>query len=237
MSNEILLILSLLFIYGTVILSFYLFGKAGLYCWTAIATIIANIEVLILIDAFGMEQTLGNILFASTFLVTDILSEVYGKEKAKKATNIGIYVSIVFIILSQSWLLYTPNQNDFIFGSIKEVFSNTPRMMIVSILVYVICQKFDVWIYHKVWAFTDKLANDKKKYLWIRNNLSTLISQVINTILFTFGAFWGSYDFMTLISISLASYIIFIITSLLDTPFVYLARYIYERKVGNKIEG
>ena len=62
-----------------------------MYCFTAIATITANIEVLIMVDAFGMEQTLGNILFASTFLVTDIISEVDGKKAAQKAVNIGIF--------------------------------------------------------------------------------------------------------------------------------------------------
>mgnify|MGYP000813013560 CR=1 FL=1 len=83
--NEILLVLSLLVIYGSVLLVYRLFGKSGLYCFTAIATITANIEVLIMVDAFGMEQTLGNILFASTFLVTDIISEVDGKKAAQKA--------------------------------------------------------------------------------------------------------------------------------------------------------
>lgn len=55
--NEILLVLSLLVIYGSVLLVYRLFGKSGLYCFTAIATITANIEVLIMVDAFGMEQT------------------------------------------------------------------------------------------------------------------------------------------------------------------------------------
>lgn len=92
--NEILLVLSLLVIYGSVLLVYRLFGKSGLYCFTAIATITANIEVLIMVDAFGMEQTLGNILFASTFLVTDIISEVDGKKAAQKAVNIGIFTSV-----------------------------------------------------------------------------------------------------------------------------------------------
>ena len=96
--NEILLVLSLLVIYGSVLLVYRLFGKSGLYCFTAIATITANIEVLIMVDAFGMEQTLGNILFASTFLVTDIISEVDGKKAAQKAVNIGIFTSLFFIV-------------------------------------------------------------------------------------------------------------------------------------------
>ena len=80
MSNEVLLVLSIFIIYGSVIAFFKLFGKQGLYCFTVLATIAANIEVLIVIVAFGMEMTLGNVLFASTFLVTDIISELYGKK-------------------------------------------------------------------------------------------------------------------------------------------------------------
>ena len=76
MRNEILLIASLFVIYGMVLLWYCLFGKKGLYCWTVLATIAANIEVMILVDAFGMEQTLGNILFASTFLLAFIIYQV-----------------------------------------------------------------------------------------------------------------------------------------------------------------
>jgi uncharacterized PurR-regulated membrane protein YhhQ (DUF165 family) len=74
--NELILISALIFIYGTILLSYRLFGKSGLYCMSVLATILANIEVVILIRAFGIEQTLGNVLFASTFLITDILSEL-----------------------------------------------------------------------------------------------------------------------------------------------------------------
>lgn len=205
--NEILLVLSLLVIYGSVLLVYRLFGKSGLYCFTAIATITANIEVLIMVDAFGMEQTLGNILFASTFLVTDIISEVDGKKAAQKAVNIGIFTSVFFIVVSQSWLLYRPSASDWAQPAIKEIFSNTPRLMIVSVLVYAICQRFDVWAYHKWWAITKKHFNgDSRKALWLRNNGSTLISQLLNTLLYTFGAFWGMYQFPTLVSIALASY-------------------------------
>ncbi len=224
MQNEIVLIVSLVVIYfGT--LGFYkLLGTTGLYVWTAIATIFANIEVLILVDAFGMEQTLGNILFASTFLVTDILSEVDGKKAASKAVKIGILTSLSFILISQSWFLYQPNANDWASPAMYEVFSNTPRLLIVGIAVYAIAQLFDVWFYHYIWSKTIKLFGDSSKGLWIRNNGSTLVSQAFNTILFNFGAFWGVYDFATLVAISASCYVIFIVTSLMDTPMVYLAR-------------
>ena len=224
MPNELLLIISLFFLFGAVLLFYRLFVKLGLYVWTVIATISANIEVLILVDAFGLEQTLGNVLFATTFLVTDILSENHSKKEANVAVNIGIATSITFIVISQSWMLYTPSVNDFARPAIETVFSNTPRLMLASLIVYAICQKFDVWAYHKWWAFTSKRCGDSRRFLWLRNNGSTLISQLLNAVLYTFGAFFGMYDVPTLISIILSSYIIFIVTSLADTPVIYLAR-------------
>lgn len=230
MSNEVLLVLSILVIYGSELLFFKVFGKYGLYCFTSIATIAANIEVLIVIRAFGMEMTLGNVLFASTFLVTDIVSELYGKKEAKRAVNLGIATSLVFIVLSQWWLLYTPASSDFAMPAMKTIFSNTPRLMIVSMVVYAIVQQFDVWAYHKWWEFTEKRFGSKEKFLWLRNNGSTLISQFLNNLLFTFGAFLGVHDMKTIISIVISSYGIFIVTSLADTPFVYMARKIYHKK-------
>ena len=72
MKNELLLIFSVVFNYGAVLLAYRIFGKIGMYVMTAIATILANIEVFMLVDGFGMEQTLGNVMFASTYHVTDI---------------------------------------------------------------------------------------------------------------------------------------------------------------------
>ena len=232
MTNELLLLLSLPITYFMVLLIFRIFKEQGLYLWTIIATIAANIEVLIVVRAFGTEMTLGNILFASTFLVTDILSEVYGKNEAQKSVYLGIATSILFILISQSWLLYKPSENDFVMSSMKTIFSNTPRLMFVGILVYVIVQLFDVWLYHKWWNFTTKKCHNSKRFLWLRNNGSTLISQLLNAVLFTYGAFWGIYNSTTLLSITLSSYFIFVVTSIADTPFIYLARYMYNKSIN-----
>lgn len=222
--NEILLIGSLLLLFGSVLVFYKIFGTAGLYCWTALATIAANIEVLMVVDAFGMEQTLGNVMFASMFLATDILSETAGKKKADLAVSLGIGVSLAFIVISQSWLFYIPAAADWSNDSIHTIFSNTPRVMFASILVYAVTQRFDVWAYHKIWTWTKNKCGDEKKYLWLRNNAATLLSQLLNTFLFSFGAFYGRYDLKTLLSICASSYAIYIVTSLADTPFVYLAR-------------
>lgn len=231
-SNEILLILSIFLIYGLVLIWFYIFGEKGLLCFIVFATITANIEVLLVIKAFSLEQTLGNVLFGASFLATDMLSEFYGKKISKKAVIAGILTSISFVLLSQSWLLY-----DVVNGldePFKMLFASTPRIVLASLVVYAISQFFDVWIYHKWWAFTTKLSGDKRKYLWVRNNGSTLISQLLNSFLFNFLAFYGIYDLSTVISIFISTYIIFIITSILDTPAIYIARYLYDNKIKNK---
>lgn len=229
MRNELILIVSLFLSYSALLGFYYYFGKTGLHVWSVLATITANIEVLILVDAFGMEQTLGNVLFASNFLVTDILSEIFGKDEANKAVNIGIATSFAFILISQSWLLYLPAEADWAMPSIRMIFKNTPRVMLASFLVYAICQRLDVWLYHKWWTLTTRLTGDYKGYLWLRNNGSTLLSQLLNSILYTFGAFAGLYDTATLVQICISSYLIYIVTSLADTPFVYWARRIRPR--------
>ena len=231
MINELLLIGSVILIFGAVLLGYRLFGKAGLYCMSAIATVLANIEVILLINAFGMEQTLGNVLFAATFLITDILSECEGKKAANKAVCISIFVSVFFLLLSQSWLLYKASPNDTMMDSVKIVFGNTPRMILASLVVYAVSQFFDVWLYHRWWSFTQNHFGDKKRFLWLRNNGSTLVSQILNTLLFTVFAFVGTYDWKTLISIFVSSYIIYVFTSLIDTPFIYFARKMHEKMI------
>lgn len=228
MPNEILIIISFILIYGGVVAFYRFFGKKGLLAFNIMATLLANIEVLILVKAFGVEMTLGNVLFASTFLITDVLSENHSRKDANRAVIISTLCSIMFIAISQMWLLYTPSENDWASGSIHTIFSNTPRIVCASLGVYLISQLTDVWLYHKWWAWCRKRFGDSRSGLWIRNNGSTMISQLINTLLYTICAFYGTYPIETLISIFLSSYAIYFVTSLLDTPFVYWCRNIHD---------
>lgn len=229
MKNELLLICSVILIYGTVLLAYRIFGKVGLYVMTAVVTVLANIEVLIIVKGFGLEQTLGNVMFAATYLITDILSENEGKKSAARAVWIGVFTSLMMLVFTQYWLLYTPAASDWAFPSIRAIFSTTPRLLMASFLAYVISQRFDVWLYHRLWDLTTKKTGDSKPFLWLRNNAATLVSQILNTIIFNVTAFAGWYDTKSLISIILSSYLIFIFTSLLDTPAVYLGRYIKQK--------
>ena len=234
MPNEVILILSVLFLFGSVLLAYRMFSKSGLYAMTVIATVFSNIEVLILVHAFGMEQTLGNVLFASTFLITDILSENEGKKAANLAVSLGIFISAFSIVLTQGWFLYTPSEADWVMPSVQTIFTNTPRTMLASLLAYVISQYFDVWLYHKWWSVTTRRFGDSKRFLWLRNNGSTLVSQIVNTLVFTVVAFWGMYSAFTVLSLFLSTYVIYIFTSLLDTPCVYIARIIKTKWLNRK---
>ncbi len=228
--NEIILFLSVFALFGALVLFFRLFGKTGIYAWTVICTIAANIEVLILVHAFGMDTTLGNVIFASSFLATDIMSEVYGKKEANTCVKIGIAANIAFILISQSWFLYVPAAADTMAGPIKTVFSNTPRVMISSLIAYAICELYDVWAYHFLWKWSEKKFGDHKKFLWLRNNGSTLVSQLINVVAFNLLAFSGVFPASVIVQILIFGYGIFIVTSVLDTPFIYLARRIAEKQ-------
>ncbi len=230
MINELLIGLSFILIYGGVVVFYRFFGKNGLLAFNVMATLLANIEVLLLVRAFGVEMTLGNVLFASTFLITDILSENHSRKDANRAVIISTLCSILFIAISQTWLLYTPSENDWASGAIETIFSNTPRIVCASLAVYLLSQLLDVWLYHKWWDWCKRHFGNSRSGLWIRNNGSTMISQFLNTLLYTFLAFYGTYPVSTLISIFVSTYIIYLITSLLDTPFVYWCRKIHDRQ-------
>ena len=227
--NEIIMIASIFAFFGGLVAFFRLFGKHGIFAWTVICTIAANIEVLILVHAFGMDTTLGNVLFASSFLATDMMSEIYGKKEANKCVKIGIAANITFILISQSWFLYLPAAGDSMAAPIRTVFANTPRVMLSSLFAYVVCEIYDVWAYHFIWSKTEKKSGDKKKFLWLRNNGSTLVSQLINVVTFNLLAFAGVFPANTIIQILIFGYLIFVVTSLVDTPFLYWARHIAEK--------
>lgn len=232
--NELLIFLTLAVSFGMTLLFYRLFSKAGLYAWISICAILANIEVTVLVKAFGMTQTLGNTLFASSFLATDILSELHSKQDAEKGVKIGIATSVVFILFSIIWQFYTPAESDWAYPSVRTLFSNTPRIMIASLIAYAVSEFVDVKLYHLIWNFTEQKSGDKKSFLWLRNNAATLIAQAVNIVIFNFGAFFGIYEIGSLLSITATCYVIYIFTSLLDTPFIYLARKNTNRNISDK---
>jgi uncharacterized integral membrane protein (TIGR00697 family) len=205
---------------GSVLLLYKLFGKNGLYAFAIFGTLLGNIAVCKCVDLFGLSTTSGNVLYASTFLVTDILSEKYGKKDASKAVSYSFAIMLLWTLGTQLILLFTPNENDYISESLKVVFGLVPRITFASLAGFACSQYLDVFLYHFIWNKT----GGGKAMLWLRNNGSTLTSQAIDTVIFTTLAFWGVYPTNVFFSILITTYLFKAVVALLDTPFMYLAR-------------
>lgn len=216
--NEVLWLILLLTNFITVLSAYRFFGKIGLYIWIPIATILANIQVLKMVDLLSIGVTLGNITYASSFLVTDILNENYGKKSAQRAVYIGFFSLLATVIIMNLALLFIPNEFDFIQESLKNIFSILPRIALASLIAYGISQLHDVWAYN-LWR--NRLPGTR--FLWLRNNASTMISQLLDSVIFTFIAFYGLFPTSEFIQILITTYVLKIIVAALDTPFLYLA--------------
>lgn len=226
MANELIFVITVLAYLGSVLLLYKLFGKNGLFAFAIFGTLLGNIAVCKCIDLFGLSTTAGNVLYASTFLVTDILSEKYGKKDARRAVLYSFSIMLLWLLGSQMILLFTPNANDYINESLKVVFGLVPRITIASLVGFICSQNIDVFLYHFIW----KKTGDNKSKLWLRNNGSTLISQAIDTVIFTFLAFWGTYPTNVFFSILITTYLFKAIVAIVDTPFIYIARKIHPRE-------
>ena len=219
-ANEWIFLVSVLFFLSSCLAVFWLFGKNGLFVFSVFATILCNIQVCKTVDLFGLSTTAGNVLYASTFLVTDILSERYGRKEAARAVRYGVAVTVLWTLGTQLTLLFEPNAHDLVDPSLQVVFGIVPRVAMASLAGYVCSQSLDVFLYHLIWEKT----GGSRAWLWVRNNLSTLTSQLIDTVIFTTLAFWGMYPTQVFLSILLTTYLFKAVVALMDTPFIYLAR-------------
>jgi len=221
----------LLFCFSSILIFLKLFSFAGLYVYSALAVIIGNIQVLKTVDFFYSPEpvALGTVLFASTFLCTDILSEHFGKDKAQKNVLIG-FVSFLFItIVMLITIGFNPSANDWAQDSLVNIFTPMSRFFIASMIAYLTSQYFDVWIYSNIKNLT------MNRFLWLRNNLSTILSSLVDNIVFSILA-WiilnpNPETFYNVIMIYIfGTYILRIFIALIDTPFMYLSKIFLPRK-------
>jgi hypothetical protein len=204
-----------LFSLAFVLIAFRL-GKIWLITVIAVNAVLMNIFATKGIYLFGLATTGGNILYASIFLATDLLDEYYGKKEAFRAVMIGFFASVFSLLATQSILKFSPADYDIAQESLKTIFSLTPRIIFASMIAYLISQNLDVWSFMKI----KKMTNGR--HLWLRNNASTITSQLADSIIFTLIAFWGVYP--NIWQLILFTYIIKVIIAVMDTPFIYLSK-------------
>ncbi|WP_026581145.1 queuosine precursor transporter [Bacillus sp. J33] len=202
-----------------VLAMYRLFGKTGLFVWIGFSTVMANLQVVKTIEMFGLTATLGNAMYGTAFLVTDILNEKYGKDEAKKAVWLGFFTLLAMTLIMQMVLLFKPHESDFAQEALSTIFSILPRIAAGSLAAYLASQLTDVYIF----SFLKKKF-PKENQFWIRNNGSTLISQLLDTLIFTSIAFLGVFPIEDWVQIFFTTYILKSLIALLDTPFGYIAK-------------
>lgn len=224
--NELVLGIEVVAVFSMLLLAHKFFKKEGVIAWVAIATVLANIITAKNAMIFGLSTAIGTVMFASTFLATDILSECYSKEDAKKAVYVGLCSNIVLIIATQIALRYIPSPFDYANEAMTTLFALNLRISLASAAMYFIANMADVYIFNKI----KERMNGKA--LWLRNNVSTILCNCIENFGFIGLAFWGIYDIQTILTIAVSTSIIELIVALLDTPFLYIAK-----KIGRRLDG
>ncbi|MBT4850078.1 queuosine precursor transporter [Candidatus Parcubacteria bacterium] len=182
--------------------------------------LLANTVGIKIIQIGPVNASFGIWLFPLTFLITDVLAEVKGKKFVANliwSTAIALIFSFIFIQIS-IWVepagRFAETNPAFV-----TVFKSSARIIIASLIAFVISQ------FHDIWAFEFWKQKTKGKYLWLRNNLSTIVSQFIDTVIFIFIAFYQTnpkFDFAFMWQLIVPYYILKVIIALIDTPFVYL---------------
>ena len=230
LSTELMWVIMLLFCFSSILIFLRLFGYVGIFIYTSLAVIAGNIQVLKTVDFFYSPEpvALGTILFASTFLCTDILSEYYGKEKARVNILIGFSAFLFMTLLMVITIGFKPSSGDWVQESLKNVFTPMSRFFIASMIAYLISQYFDVWFYN----YLKNLTSNKN--LWFRNNLSTIASSLVdNTVFSIFAWILLNPEPMNLYNVImiyiLGTYLLRIIIAFLDTPFIYCAKFFIKK--------
>lgn len=222
--NEMIFLLEVLCVFGGLVLVNRFLKREGVIAWVGIATVLANIITAKNASIFGLSTAIGTVMFASTFLATDILTENYGREYAKKAVVIGLVSSAVLIVSTQIALAYTPSPIDYANDAMILLFGLNLRISLASMLMYFIANIADIAVFEKI---RDKTGG---KLLWLRNNVATILCNCLENFGFMFLAFYGVYDLPTIFEIAVSTSIIEMIAALLDTPFLYLSRSGYARR-------
>ena len=240
-NTEVVWFIMLILCFLSILVFLRLFGYVGLYVYSVIAIIAANIQVLKQAN-FNLFSSinekiipfyepspiaLGTILFASTFLCTDILSEYYGKEKARKNVLIGFCSFFLMTILMLVTIGIQPAEDEWVSmvqESLAILFTPMTSIFVASMIAYLISQYFDIWFF----SYLKTVSSNK--LLWLRNNVSTAVSSLIDNTVFSIFAwiilnpnpFPLSDVIMTFI---LGVYLLRVFIAILDTPFIYLAKY------------
>ena len=226
MSNELLFIIQTIIGLAFTLVAFSM-GRNWLYGYIAVCIVLANIFVTKQITLFGIPATGGNVLYGSIFLATDLLAEHFGKREARQAILLGFGAALFYLIMSQFILKFSPSPDDWgAAEGMATIFDFAPAIVLASLMAYLISQFHDIWAFHWI---REKTGG---RYLWLRNNGSTWISQLIDSVVFSILAFLvlpilfpsaEALPFDIVVGIIISTYFLKILVAAIDTPFIYLS--------------
>jgi len=178
--------------------------------------VVSNITASKLVSFCGLVVPVAVIAYPITFLITDVVSEVYGRRTAQMIVNAGFWAMIgaTMLIFLAVYLPPAPFWKDQI--EFQKVLGSVPRIVTASLIAYLISQNHDLFAFH----FWKKVT--RGRYLWLRNNASTMVSQLIDTAVFISIAFFGVVSNEILFHMIISQYIVKLLIALADTPFCYL---------------
>lgn len=179
--------------------------------------IVSNVISIKLFDLGGLAiLPAAAIVYVFTYPLTDVIGEVYGKDAARKTVNAGFITQIFAAIFIYCAILLPPADFFNLQGEFQAILSGSFRIILASLAAYYISQTLDVLIFHKL-----KQKHGNKK-LWLRNNSSTALSQLIDTTIFITIAFYGTMPLTALLGLVAAQYLFKLTVAIVDTPLVYL---------------
>lgn len=194
------------------------------------AIVVSNVITGKLIQVGRFTLPGATLLYPITFLITDIVGEIWGKERGFRLVLWGFYGNVI-LLLGSLFILRAPAPGFFENQSAYEiVLGSTPRIILASMVAYLFSQ------FHDVWSFAYWKERTQGKHKWIRNNASTMVSQVIDTSIFVLIAFAGVVPTAALWQIAISQYIFKFAIALADTPFFYYATAAIERSIGKEGE-
>ena len=224
---EFLWVFTVIYDLTVTVILYKLFGLRGLYIAVTLGIMLANLQggKVSDLNVFGQTFTvsMGAIMYSGIYFATDLISEKYGRREANTAVVLGAISNIVIMFTLVLSTYYLPSQiaasSKSVHSAIETLAFYSPIFVIGSISAYLISQTFDVWLFNKIKDFT------QGKYLWLRNNISTLSSQALDTFIYTF--VWviaGELTFVVALSIALTKYVFKVIIAIVDTIFIYIVR-------------
>ncbi len=224
-NQDLLWLTTVLLDLALTVLMYRIFGRQGLLACIVLAILLSNLQGPKLTTIFGLQTSLGVIFYSGIFFATDLLSEKYGRMQANRAVIIGFAVSVITVLMLSIALEFQPTMDPetaALSRDIQDAFATilnfTPRFVFGSLFAYLISQTFDVWFFHFIKTRTHG------RHLWLRNNLSTMTSQIIDTLLYSLVVWWGVVELSTAIQLGIVKYGFKLAIAAFDTPFIYWAR-------------